>query len=315
MLDFEFLSRFDELSFRANLATQNNTGRTTARSRNNANQKVSSDWYEEMLRKIRESVEGVDDEENQAAGASADRAASDASGNGSIGRQESDDNSVTSRVRDQRTRINDVNTDKKVRNMSLSDYEGYVADKIASFRVSSTRAAGSQAIHISDDGLRAMQDDPEYEAWVLDNIERDLFAYDPWVQNGDTFKVDYYGAHKSDYHSWGNYGSMNDLGAKETFAQKAEGSIWSRGAGSADVKRSSETSGSNARVQERQRLEAERQKQQMMLEYYNAMRNNPFAAGTSSSIMDAYLAAAGRNDDASDAMLDYAIRSMDNDLF
>ena len=315
MLDFEFLSRFDELSFRANLATHNNTGRITARSRNNANQKVSSDWYEEMLRKIRESVEGVDGEENQTAGASADRAASAASGNGSIGRQESNDNSVTSRVRDQRTRINDVNTDKKVRNMSLSDYEGYVSGKIASFRVSSTRAAGSQAIHISYDGLRAMQDDPEYEAWVLDNIERDLFAYDPWVQNGDAFKVDYYGAHKSDYHSWGNYGSVNDLGAKETFVQKAEGSIWSRGAGTADVKRSSETTGINARTQERQRLEAERQKQQMMLEYYNAMRNNPFAAGTSSSIMDAYLAAAGRNDDASDAMLDYTIRSMDNDLF
>lgn len=303
MFDFDFLSRFDELTFRANMyANGSRSGSRTVASKN-TKQQVSSDWYEEMLRKIQEDY-SVPEED----GASTHNTSS--ANNSSQALSEISDGSNGARA----SRMENERADNRIRNMTREEYRDYISDCISGFRVSNTRSAGSQAIQISYDGLLAMQDDPEYEAWVLDNIERDLFSYDPWSGSRETYKVDYYGANKSDYHSRGNYGGYDNREAKQLFEEKSAGAVWSRGAGTEVSNRSASTSVSGNNTAGQNTADVARQNQQLLLEYYNALRSNPFSAG-SSSILDSYMAMTGNSDDASDAWLKYAMSNMNNELF
>lgn len=58
--------------------------------------------------------------------------------------------------------------------MTMEEYKQYIYDQISSYQISQTRAGDQYSINISDAGFEAMKNDPEYEEWVLDYIQRDM---------------------------------------------------------------------------------------------------------------------------------------------
>lgn len=71
--------------------------------------------------------------------------------------------------------------------MSLTEYIQYINDKVAAMSRGAYRGQNSIFIYISIEGYEAMQKDPEYESWVLDNI-RGVYA-------GCTYQSSYHGYH------------------------------------------------------------------------------------------------------------------------
>ena len=53
---------------------------------------------------------------------------------------------------------------------SLDDYKAYIKDRVSSLVLHPTQFGDTYAVSISDAGYRAMQADPQYEKWVLDQI-------------------------------------------------------------------------------------------------------------------------------------------------
>lgn len=67
-----------------------------------------------------------------------------------------------------------LNVEKNPSEMSLEEYKQYIVDKIQSLPVAATHFLDSETVVISDKGYEAMQSDPEYEAWVLETIQKNL---------------------------------------------------------------------------------------------------------------------------------------------
>ena len=99
--------------------------------------------------------------------------------------------------------------DKPTSEMSLDEYKQYIVDKIQSLPAASTHFLDSETVVISDKGYEAMQTDPEYEAWVLDTIQKNLST--PTYAAFVTPQLEHYGVHsfgasKEEYRgqSWSN---------------------------------------------------------------------------------------------------------------
>ena len=99
--------------------------------------------------------------------------------------------------------------DKPTSEMSLDEYKQYIVDKIQSLPAASTHFLDSETVVISDKGYEAMQTDPEYEAWVLDTIQKNLST--PTYTSFLTPKLEHvavhsFGASKEEYRgqSWSN---------------------------------------------------------------------------------------------------------------
>ena len=56
------------------------------------------------------------------------------------------------------------------REMTMEQYKQYIAQKIKQIPVHPSRRNDCISVTISEEGYRAMKNDPEYEAWVLDNL-------------------------------------------------------------------------------------------------------------------------------------------------
>ena len=57
------------------------------------------------------------------------------------------------------------------KDMTLEEYKNYIHDKISELPFCADAMNDSYSIDISDDGFRAMQKDPEYEKWVLNEMK------------------------------------------------------------------------------------------------------------------------------------------------
>ena len=68
---------------------------------------------------------------------------------------------------------------KSVQDMTMEEYKSHIYDQISSFKIDPSRAHDSYSINISEAGFAAMKEDPEYEAWVLDYIKRDMAVAAP----------------------------------------------------------------------------------------------------------------------------------------
>ena len=93
--------------------------------------------------------------------------------------------------------------------------------------MSASQKIGSISIQISDAGFEAMKNDPEYEAWVLDELRQNFLFQNPWVSVcGGTCSIHSFGATKEEYRgsSW-NAGYMGGQGAA-LFDAKAGKSFW-----------------------------------------------------------------------------------------
>ena len=113
--------------------------------------------------------------------------------------------------------------------MSMEEYKQYIWNKISALPMSASTRMQSISIHITDEGFKAMKNDPEYEAWVLDSLAQNFSFQNPWTAIcGGGYAVHHFGATKEQYHGKGWYpGYMGGQGAA-LFKQKSEGSYWEK---------------------------------------------------------------------------------------
>ena len=115
--------------------------------------------------------------------------------------------------------------------MTLEDYKNYIHETISSFPLCPDKMGDYFSIDISDDGFRAMQNNPEYEKWVLDDLKTAFATPMPgWARSigGTKYQVVHYGATKEECHStswWTGY--QNGTGDK-VWETQSKGSFWEK---------------------------------------------------------------------------------------
>ena len=115
------------------------------------------------------------------------------------------------------------------KDMTMEEYKQYIHDKISQIPMHPTRMSESISIHISEAGFEAMKNDPEYEAWVLNDLRTGWAQPDRWAGIcGGAYSTIYYGATKEECHAemW-SAGYQNGSG-KSLFDSKAKDSFWER---------------------------------------------------------------------------------------
>ena len=111
--------------------------------------------------------------------------------------------------------------------MSMETYQQTIREKISQMPLSATRQMESISIQISDAAFERMKNDPDYEAWVLNDLREALSQSNPWVATtGGGYSVFYIGETKEQCHAEGWYpGYMGNQGAA-IFEDKAKDSFW-----------------------------------------------------------------------------------------
>lgn len=115
------------------------------------------------------------------------------------------------------------------KDMTMEEYKQYIHDKISQIPMHPTRMSESISINISEAGFEAMKNDPEYEAWVLNDLRTGWAQADRWAGvGGGAYSTIYYGATKEECHAemW-SAGYQNGSG-KSLFDSKAKDSFWER---------------------------------------------------------------------------------------
>ena len=86
--------------------------------------------------------------------------------------------------------------------MSLDEYKAYIESALQNIPRNITRHRDDVTIVISDEGYRAMQNDSEYEAWVIDSVREELSVPDYLCGYPGTYgrrEVIQFGASKEEY--------------------------------------------------------------------------------------------------------------------
>lgn len=113
--------------------------------------------------------------------------------------------------------------------MTMEEYKSYIYDKISQLPMNPSNMQDSVSIHISEAGFEAMKDDPEYEKWVLDGLEKDFMTYNPWSATcGGCYCVHYFGASPAEYHGESWYAGYQNGNGKSLYSGKSENSFWER---------------------------------------------------------------------------------------
>ena len=115
------------------------------------------------------------------------------------------------------------------KDMTMEEYKQYIHDKISQIPMHPSRMQESISINISEAGFEAMKNDPEYEAWVLNDLRTGWAQPDRWAGVcGGAYSTIYYGATKEECHAemW-SAGYQNGTG-KSLFDSKAKDSYWER---------------------------------------------------------------------------------------
>ena len=152
--------------------------------------------------------------------------------NGQIQISEVYDPAVPRATRINSTRgIERTNLVTNVKGMTLEEYKNYIHDEISSFKWHTDNLGDSCSVDISDEGFKAMQNDPEYERWVLEDLKTAFATPMPgWTRSigGTKYQVVHYGVTKEECHStswWSGY--QNGTGDKVWEAQ-SKGSFWTK---------------------------------------------------------------------------------------
>ena len=115
------------------------------------------------------------------------------------------------------------------KDMTMEEYKQYIHDRISQIPMHPTRMSESISINISEAGFEAMKNDPEYEAWVLNDLRTGWAQPDRWAGIcGGAYSTIYYGATKEECHAkmW-SAGYQNGSG-KSLFDSRAKNSFWER---------------------------------------------------------------------------------------
>ena len=112
-----------------------------------------------------------------------------------------------------------------IKDMTLEEYKQYIYDEITKLSFGNTEINSSFSVNITDEGFEAMKNDPEYERWVLDTLERDFNYHDPWGSLSKGRYVDHsFGAAKEEYiaRSWSKGSYVDSRKAQRSFWKKRE---------------------------------------------------------------------------------------------
>jgi len=111
--------------------------------------------------------------------------------------------------------------------MSMEAYQQMIREKISQMPLSATRKMESISVQISDAAFERMKNDPDYEAWVLNDLQEAFSQTNPWVSICDGgYSVFYVDGTKEGCHAECWYpGYMGGQGAS-MFAEKSKGSFW-----------------------------------------------------------------------------------------
>ncbi|MCM1305442.1 MAG: hypothetical protein NC305_17815 [Lachnospiraceae bacterium] len=115
------------------------------------------------------------------------------------------------------------------KDMTMEEYRQYIHDRISQIPMHPSRMQESISIHISEAGFEAMKNDPEYEAWVLNDLRTGWAQPDRWAGVcGGAYSIIYYGATKEECHAgmW-SAGYQNGSG-KSLFDSRAKDNFWER---------------------------------------------------------------------------------------
>lgn len=113
--------------------------------------------------------------------------------------------------------------------MSISEYRSCIYDKISQIPFDPSQALASVSVHITDEGLAAMRDDPEYEKWVLDELKTNFAFKDPWTQVcGGSYHVHWFGATKEEYKGQSWFPGYAGGHGGEVHEMKSAGCMWRR---------------------------------------------------------------------------------------
>lgn len=115
------------------------------------------------------------------------------------------------------------------KDMTMEEYKQYIHDKISRIPLHPSRMQESISINISEAGFEAMKNDPEYEAWVLNDLRTGWAQPDRWAGVcGGAYSTIYYGATKEACRAqmW-SAGYQNGSG-KSLFDSKAKDCFWER---------------------------------------------------------------------------------------
>ena len=121
--------------------------------------------------------------------------------------QEKEDTRFTDRVREKSEGSGSIVGNSKkgsvsAKDMTMEEYKQYIYNKISQIPMHPTRAGESISVTISEAGFEAMKNDPEYEAWVLNDLQVGWSQPDKWSGIcGGAFSTIYYGASKEECHA------------------------------------------------------------------------------------------------------------------
>lgn len=90
------------------------------------------------------------------------------------------------------------------RDMSLEEYARYIYGQISELSRKNYSSGNSVFIYISEEGFRAMQNDPEYEAWVMQNIREAYYHAGHRGGHDGYHSAHFFGATREEYRgqSW-----------------------------------------------------------------------------------------------------------------
>lgn len=137
------------------------------------------------------------------------------------------------------------------KDMTMEEYKQYIHDKISEIPMHPSRMQETISINISEAGFEAMKNDPDYEAWVLNDLRTGWAQPDRWAGTcGGAYSTIYYGATKEECHAemW-SAGYQNGNG-KSLHESKSKDSFWER-----KVEREKRLQAQAEERQEKKRLE------------------------------------------------------------
>lgn len=131
-----------------------------------------------------------------------------------------------------RTRVQTVSVTvtKTSAEMTMTEYQEYIWEKIDSFPFSPTRPYDEQTIKISEKCWNRMKDDPEYEDKMMNIIKNGRQYPDPFFGMGSfgAYEVlDFDGGEGCLSHTFSKNFGGSKLGASNQFDKESEGAFWS----------------------------------------------------------------------------------------
>lgn len=148
--------------------------------------------------------------------------------------QEKEDTRFADSVREKSEASGSIVGNSKIGSVSAKDmmmveYKQYIYNKISQIPMHPTRAGESISVTISEAGFEAMKNDPEYEAWVLNDLQVGWSQPDKWSGIcGGAFSTIYYGASKEECHAEMWSAGYNNGNGEKIFNDKSKNSFWER---------------------------------------------------------------------------------------